>query len=165
MRRFAPLLILGLACQRPRPPLVQTSPMPLRVLGDVNPDSMPPSCRAHGGTSPVRSAPPLWTRSARPERALDSLDSGRLLIHLTAARTGESLQTGAIYLEAFQPSRRVQGYLADGGWARLQAPAGRYALRVRSIGVGEGVLDSLDVRRGFADTLRLAVGQPWFCGL
>jgi hypothetical protein len=69
--------------------------------------------------------------------------------------TSESLQTGAVYLEASSPRRTIQSYAADGSWARLQAPAGRFALRIRSIQMGEAILDSLDVRRGFADTLWL----------
>jgi len=165
MHRLAPLLVLLIACRSLGPVHpAQANGSPLRVLGETNPDSEPPSCRAHGGTPPVPSAPPQWARSARRDHTLDSLGIGRLFVYISAARTGEPLQSAALYLEPSLPGI-VQGYVAGGGWAHLQAPGGRYALRIRSIQTREAILDSLDVRRGFADTLRLAVGQPWFCGL
>ena len=166
MSRRAALLIFLLACQPSRPALAPqaSSVTPLRMLGDANPDSMPPSCRVHGGTAPVKPGLPLWIFSAQRDRALDSLGSGRLLIHLVSARTGEPLQSAALYLESIAPRRPITGYVSE-GWARLQAPAGRYALRIRAIGFGAAMIDSLDLRRGYADTLRLAVGQQWFCSL
>jgi hypothetical protein len=166
MPRLTALLIFLLACRPPPSVLApQASTVTaLRMLGEANPDSMPPSCRVHGGTAPVKSGPPLWTWSAQRDRGLDSLGSGRLLVHLVSARTRESLQSAAVYLESTAPRRPITGYVSE-GWARLQAPAGRYALRIRAIGFGEAIIDSLDLRRGYADTLRLAVGQRWFCSL
>jgi hypothetical protein len=166
MGRLAVLLLSVLACRASQPILAAQAPSatPLRVLGEANPDSMPPSCRVHGGTPPVAWAPPSWTWSKQRDHGLDSLGAGRLVIHLVSARTGVALQTGALYLEATPPSRPIRGYVSE-GWTHLQAPAGRYALRIRSIGLGQAILDSLDVRRGYADTLRLGVGQPWFCRL
>jgi len=51
------------------------------------------------------------------------------------------------------------------GWAQIQAPAGQYRLHIRSIGGVNAVLDSIVIRRGFTDTLKLEVGQAWACNL
>ena len=159
MARLTALLIFVLGCRSPTPGLSApaSSRAILHVLGDANPDSMPASCRVHGGASPVAWAPPRWTWSKHPDRSLDSLAAGRLLIHLVAASNGESLQSGALDLTSKSPGRPIRGYVS-GGWAHFQAPAGRYSLHIRSIGFGEAILDSLDFRRGYADTVHLAVG-------
>ena len=166
MARLVMLLIFLLGCRGLRPglPAPASSRLVLRVLGEANPDSIPASCRVHGGTRPIPWAPPRWMPSTHRDRVLDSLGAGRLLIQLSSARTGETLQSGALDLVSTAPGRPIRGYVSE-GWARLQAPAGRYAMRIRSIGFGEAILDSLDLRRGYADTLKLAVGQPWFCSL
>ena len=105
MRRTVALLFLLLAC-RASPPVIAAQadkPIPLRMLGEANPGSMPPSCRVHGGTPPVRSGPVLWARSTHRDRRLDSLGLGRVSIRLVSARTGESIQSAAIYLEPTAP--------------------------------------------------------------
>jgi hypothetical protein len=166
MRRSVALLALTMACHTGGSRLSPATPtqLSLRVLGDVNPDSMPPSCRAHGGTPPVRSAPPIWVQGRQLDRHLDSLGAGKIFVHLVSARTAIPFATAVISLEPASPRALIAAYTANDGWAQIQAPARRYAMRVRSIGVA-AILDSLLIRRGYADTLMLEVGQAWLCGL
>jgi hypothetical protein len=165
MGRLAALLALVTACHSARSPISAQAPtrLSVRILGDINPDSAPPSCRAHGGASPVPSEPPVWLESTRRDVRLDSLGAGQLVVRLTSARSGEPFGTAGISLES-PPSRSGLTGVGEGGWARLQAPGGRYSIRVRAW-VVTALVDSVVIRRGYADTLKLVVGQPWQCYL
>jgi hypothetical protein len=180
MNRWGAVLILVVACHAPQPspsdattavrtgirtvPAETKTALAIHILGAVDPDSMPPSCRAHSGTPPVRSFPPALALSTARDRRLDSLGAGHLLVHVISARTGQPFGSAAILLEPALARRSLIGIAPD-GWARVEAPAGRYRMRVRAIAAGDARLDSIDIRRGYVDTLKLAVGQPWICGL
>ena len=163
MRHAAVLLVLLAACHGASPGHMTPAQLSLRIIGDVNPDSMPPSCRAHGGSPPVQSKAPIWQQNAQSDAHLDSLGFGRISVHLLSARTGQPLSSAVILLEP-APPRGLGATTSSDGWARIQARAGRYRMRIRSIAVNAS-LDSVSIRRGYADTLKLEVGQAWLCGL
>ena len=168
MRRSISLLLLVAGCHSAGSRLPPTSPplLSLRIVGDTNPDSMPPSCRVHGGTRPVRSALPVWAPARRLDRRLDSLAAGEVAVHLSSATTGRPFKSAAVSLEPGPPGSVIMRYPTSDGWSRLRAPAGRYLMRIRSIdGAFLALLDSFPIRRGYADTLILVVGHPWLCGL
>ena len=165
MRRSITLFALVAACHAgaSRVSSPSSTQLSLRVPGDVNPDSMPPSCRMHGGTPPVRSAPPILIQSMQLDPDLDGGADGKIFIHLVSARTDLPF-AALISLEPASPRTLIAGRASDSGWVQIQAPARRYVAHIRSIGVS-AFIDSLPIRRGYSDTLMLKVGQPWLCGL
>jgi hypothetical protein len=163
MMRSLTIALVAVLCCGATPLAAQASAARLRILGDTNPDLMPPSCRVHGGSPPIPSSPPEWAQSAHPDRRLDSLNVGQLLIDLSAAPKSDPVTIAAASLDTAPNHAAVANYIRE-GWIHLQAAAGRYMLRVRTIPV-TAFLDSVVVRRGYADTLRLRLGHPWYCGL
>src|SRR5262245_11435782 len=132
MHRAVAFLALIAACHSASPAGSSAVPsrLSLRVIGDVNPDSMPPSCRAHGSSPPVPSKTPIWTPSARLDARLDSLGRGALAIRLLSARTGQAFSSAGILLEP-APTAGLIAVPSSDGWARLkQVPPGRYRLRI-----------------------------------
>jgi hypothetical protein len=157
--------LLAVACLPAAPPTAVLAPKlaPIQMNGNTNPDSMPPSCRVHGGSPPVPSGLPRWTAATLNDRWLDSLGRGRLMVHVTSARTGEALKGAAVSLERETEPTPFGSTVSSDGWARIDAPlAGRYALRVLLVGISARV-DPIWIRRGRADTLTLVVGNPWMC--
>ena len=163
MMRWLTVAFIAVACRSTMLLGQQPSAARLRMQGETNPDAMPPSCRAHGGRPPIPSSPPQWVLSPQSDRRLDSLNVGRLLIALSLAPDSEPVTSAAVSLDTAPNHAAVASYLRD-GWVHLQAPAGRYVLRVRTIPV-TAFLDSVAVRRGYTDTLRLRLGHPWYCML
>lgn len=126
----------------------------------VDTASMPASCRVHGGLPPRPSTGPIWDRGRRVVPGLDSL--GQLWLRLYLVRTGEPFG-GGMMLEPY-PRRVGRIERVNAIWIRAEVPAGRYLLRLRGLNTLEW-RDSIDVRRGYADTLTIGVGNPWLCFL
>ena len=166
MYRWLLFVVLAAACRLIAPSVVPSAPTSavIHLDGDTNPRSMPPSCRAHGGTPPVASAPPRWTAGTRRDRRLDSLGVGQLTVHVTSARTEKPFDLALVSLEGSSSPAARAGTVAD-GWAQLEAPAGRYVLQVRAFALVRARLDAVSIRRGYTDTVVLVVGQPWKCGI
>ena len=164
MLRCVGLLVVVVACgAAPRPHAAAIpGPSRLRLVGQTNPDSMPPACRAHGGSPPVPSGPMVWAGSSTRDRRLDSLGRGMLVFHVLSARTGAAFPSAVIVLEP--ATFALAAPLTADGRGNMQAPAGTYELRIAAFPV-RAFLDSARFRRGYADTLKLVLGQPWYCGL
>jgi hypothetical protein len=160
-----PTALLAIACLQATPPAAALAPKvaPIQMDGNTNPDSMTPSCRMHGGTPPVPSGLPRWSAATLHDRWLDSLGRGRLMVHVTSARTGEAFTGASVLLERDTERTSFGSVVSSDGWARIEVPlAGQYALRVLSVGISARV-DPIWIRRGRADTLTLVVGNPWWC--
>jgi hypothetical protein len=122
---------------------------------------MPPSCRAHGGVARHPAAVPVLARGRRRDARLDSLAFGELWIRLYTARTQQPTD-GGFWLE---PRGRVGGIeRIDATWVRLEEPAGTYSLLIRSMGSTDW-RDSIEVRRGYVDSLSIGLGNLWICYL
>ena len=119
---------------------------------------MPPSCRVHGGSAPVRPATPILSLGRRVDRELDSLGLGEMWIRLYAVHGGAPVDAG-YWLE---PSGRTGGIeRIDHTWVRMREPAGAYRLRI--VNGTNDWRDSIRVRRGLADTLVIGFGHLWMC--
>ena len=59
-----------------------------------------------------------------------------------------------------QTVRRDMSY--SGSLIKVNVPTGRYYFRARRIGA-QTLEDSIDVRSGFADTVRIVLGREMFC--
>lgn len=122
--------------------------------------TMPASCRFHGGVAPVRPALPILRLGQRTERKLDSLGRGELWVRIYAVESGDALNSGF----SLEPFGLVGGIeRVDRTWVRMREPAGAYHLRI--ITWPNDWRDSINVRRGFADTLILGLGHRWMCNL
>lgn len=129
------------------------------VIMPADSTDMPPSCRAHGGFAPRRNAPPVFAEGQHRESRLDSLGLGQLWVRVYGTRDGQPLYP----IFSLEPYPRAGGLQrVDTTWVRVEEPEGKYLLVVRSF--GDDWRDSVAIRRGFADSLTLGLGNKWLCG-
>lgn len=107
--------------------------------------------------------PASWRHSAfrvflgTPDQRLEP-QTGTLIFEVRVDSTPES--SGAQVSVRNQSVRREMQY-SDSA-VRVNVPTGRYYFRARRIGA-QTLEDSIDVRSGFADTVRIFLGREMFC--
>ena len=80
--------LLAVTCRGSTPvTLGAPAALAIHIDGETNPDSMPPSCRYHGGTPPIRSGPPRWMPSGNPsEDSETKASSGDVLLERSSGQ-------------------------------------------------------------------------------
>ena len=107
--------------------------------------------------------PASWPHSAfrvflgSPDQKLNP-QTGALIFDLRVDSTPAS--SGAQVSVRSQSVRRDLQYVDSA--VRVNVPTGRYYFRARRIGA-QTLEDSIDVRSGFADTVRIFLGREMFC--
>jgi hypothetical protein len=111
-----------------------------------------------------------------PSQRPSSWPHSQFRVYLGQSDTALNAETGALIIEvrvdsipgpsSAQVSLRNQTTRRDVTYGdsviRVNVPAGRYFLRARRIGA-ETLQDSIDVRSGFADTVRVSLGREMMC--
>jgi hypothetical protein len=143
-RTFVVLLFLAgvAACVRPNP--VQT-----RVVMSGGMVVTAESCPSQRPTSWFRVLP------GSPDATLEP-QTGALIFEVQV----DSMSPGAQVSVSNQTGRRDMPF--SDSVTRVNIPTGRYYFRARRIGA-QTVGDSVDVRSGFADTVRILLGREKMC--
>jgi hypothetical protein len=113
----------------------------------------------HGGMPETANQAPIWRAGAR--LATSQAESAFVIIHVVRALDTLSLSDASIaFATAGTPMRAVR--TDESGRAAVHLKAGRLSLTVAHMG-NKRYIDTVTVRGGFADTLRIGLGTERIC--
>jgi hypothetical protein len=122
---------------------------------------LPPGCSPmHGGIPATPDAPPRWFLATTSDSALVAQRLGRVLVFVDSGTSAVSIRDASVVLNAERGW--VSGMRLDATRSRFDAKAGRYRMLVRQM-LYDRWSDSVTIREGYADTLRVGLGRPKIC--